>query len=82
MAAAAISDRHKINIQLPGDASIYTAELQALKMAFNLIKDDGSKEFILLSDSFSCLMALQGCKYDHPYIVELFTYIYSLLFSK
>ena len=40
-------------------------------MAFNLIKDDPSKEFIIFSDSLSCLMALQGSKYDHLYIVEL-----------
>ena len=71
MAAAAISDHHQSKIRLPGDASMYTAELQALKMAFNLIKDDRSKEFIIFSDSLSSLMALQGSKYDHPYIVEL-----------
>ena len=39
-------------MRLPGDASFYTAELQALKMAFHLIKDDGSKEFIIFRDSF------------------------------
>ena len=76
MTAAAISDHHQSKIRLPGDASIYTAELQALKMAFNLIRDDRSKEFIIFSDSLSCLVALQGSKYDLPYIVKLF-YIYT-----
>ena len=33
VAAAAIIDHHQSKIRLPGDASIYTAELQALKIA-------------------------------------------------
>ena len=73
VAAAAISDHHQSKIRLQGDASIYTAELQALKIAFNLIKDDRSKEFIIFSDSLSCLIALQGSKYDHPLYCGIIT---------
>ncbi len=38
VAAAATSDKFQSQIRLPDNASIYTAELQALKMAFNLIQ--------------------------------------------
>ena len=48
VAAAAISDQYQCHMRLPGDASIYTAELQALKMAFHLTLS--SKEFIIFSE--------------------------------
>ena len=38
VAAAAKSDGLSAQVGLPGNASIFTAELQALKMAFNIVK--------------------------------------------
>ena len=38
VAAAATSKNLSAQVRLPGNASIFTAELQALKMAFNLVK--------------------------------------------
>ena len=71
VAAAAVSRSNQCLIRLPNSASIYTAELQALKMAFNLIEHSTGHHFIIFTDSLSSLMALQGNKYDHPYIIEL-----------
>ena len=39
VAAAATSDGLSAQVRLPGNASIFTAELQALKMAFNIVKN-------------------------------------------
>ena len=38
VAAAATSDGLSAQVRLPGNASIFTAELKALKMAFNIVK--------------------------------------------
>ena len=39
VAAAATSDGLSAQVRLPGNASIFTAELQALKMAFYIVKN-------------------------------------------
>ena len=39
VAAAAISNNLSAQVKLPGNVSIFTAELQALKLAFNIIKN-------------------------------------------
>ena len=36
--AAAVSDGLSAQVRLPDNASIFTAELQVLKMAFNIVK--------------------------------------------
>jgi ribonuclease HI len=71
VAAAAMGGGVKSQIRLPDGASIYTAELQALKMAFNLIEHSTDQQFIIFTDSLSSLMALQGNKLDHPCILEI-----------
>ena len=38
VAAAATCNNLSAQVRLPGNASIFTAELQALKMAFNIVK--------------------------------------------
>ncbi len=56
--------------RLPSNASIYTAELHALKMAFDIALQTPHTHFIIFSDSLSSLTALNGNN-DHPYILEL-----------
>jgi len=71
-AAAAVTSHHyKHQIRLPDNASIFTAELQALRMAFDFIEMSNEKYFIIFTDSLSSLMALTSRKCDHPYIPEL-----------
>ena len=55
-------------IRLPFIASIYLAELQAFKMALDMIKNSGMDKSIIFSDSLSSLVAIQERNQNHPYI--------------
>ena len=59
VAAAATSNNLSAQVRLPGNASIFTAELQALKMAFNIVKNCDWDHFIIFTDSLSSLQALE-----------------------
>ena len=69
-AAAQTNSTHK-QMRLPDGASIYTAELQAIKMALELVQESNEDEFIIFSDSMSSLIALEGENADHPFIQEI-----------
>ena len=71
VAAAATSGHIRRQARLPDNASIYTAELFALKMAFNLIYSLDGDHFVIFTDSLSSLLALRGRRPNHPYIFEL-----------
>ena len=71
VAAAATSDGLSAQVRLPGNASIFTAELQALKMAFNIVKNCDDDRFIIFSDSLSSLQALDSNNCDHPFIQDI-----------
>ena len=45
-------------ISLPNSASIYSAELQAIKMALDMIKNSGMDKSIIFSDSLSSPVAI------------------------
>ena len=70
VAAAATSNNLSAQVRLPGNASIFTAELQALKMAFNLVKN--CDRFIIFTNSLSSLQVLDNNNCDHPYLLKLF----------
>jgi len=57
--------------RLPDNSSIYTAELHALQMAFNIALQSPHSHFVIFSDSLSSLTALNGNKFNHPSIVDL-----------
>jgi kelch-like protein 2/3 len=69
-AAATCCGAHK-QIRLPKSSSIYTAELYALQMAFNIAMQSPHTHFVIFTDSLSSLSALNGNKLDHPSIIEL-----------
>ena len=71
VAAAATSNNLSAQVRLPGNASIFTAELQALKMAFNIVKNCDEDRFIIFCDSLSSLQALDGNNCDHPFIQDI-----------
>ena len=71
VAAAATMTGFNAQVRLPGIASIFTAELQALKMAFELIKNYDGYHFIIFTDSLSSLKAIEANNCDHPYIQDI-----------
>ena len=71
VAAAATSNNLSSQVRLPDNASIFTAELQALKMAFNIFKNCDWDRFIIFTDSLSSLQALDSNNCDHLIIQDI-----------
>ena len=71
VAAAATSKNLSSQVRLPGNASIFTAELHTLKMAFNIVKNCDWDCFIIFTDSLSSLQALDSSNCDHPFIQDI-----------
>ena len=71
VASAAICKQKELSERLPGEASIYTAEVRAILLALKEIERSNRKNFIIFSDSLSTLQALSNCDLGHPYILEV-----------
>ena len=71
VAAAAASNNLSAQVRLPGNSSIFTAELQALKMAFIIVKNCDWDRFIIFTDSLSSFQALNSNNCDHPSIQDI-----------
>ena len=75
--AAAININNYKPIRLSNIASIYSAELQAIKIALDMIKNSEMDKSVIFSDSLSSLVAIQEGNQNHPYIQEILeTYHY------
>ena len=57
-------------MRLQADASIYTAELQALILALKLAYQSKERSFLILSDSLSALQAIATRSFEHPLLLE------------
>ena len=68
---AATSDGLSAQVRLLGNASIFIAELQALKMAFNIVKNCDGDHFMIFTDSLPSLQAIGGNNCDHPFIQDI-----------
>ena len=75
IAAAATSNNLSAQVRLPGNASIFTAEFQALKMAFNIVKNCDWDRFITFTDSLSSLQTLDSNNCDHPFIQDILKFL-------
>ena len=75
VAAAATSNDLSAQVRLPDNASIFTAELQALKMAFNIVKNCDWDCFIIFTDSLSSLQALDSNNCDHSFIQDILNFL-------
>ena len=68
--------------RLPGDSSVYTAELRAILLALKHVYQSKAIFFLLiLSDSLSALQAIQNLKYDHPVLIKIYE-LYSQLIQE
>ena len=71
VAAAVTSNNISGQVRLPGNASIFIAELQALKLAFILVKSCDGDHFIIFTDSLSSLQAFDDNSCDYPFIQDI-----------
>jgi hypothetical protein len=56
--------------RLPDHASVFSAESRAV-LALNIIEQSSCKLFLILSDSLSCLKAIENRKVQNPLILEI-----------
>ena len=57
--------------RIPKEASIFTAELLAILLALKRVYQVRQKSFVIVSDSRSALMAIEGYNSSHPIIIEI-----------
>jgi hypothetical protein len=55
VAAAAVSNTFELACRLPPEASIYSAETQAICLALQIVESSDHTSFFVFSDSMSCL---------------------------
>ena len=60
------------------DASVFTAELVAIKEALGLIAHENFSNFVIFSDSLSALEALQNKNFKHQIVTDIFTALFNL----
>lgn len=73
VAAAAFSEDSVLVRRLPNKSSVYSAELTALCLALQFIDDSPQDEFIIYSDSLSCLMSMKSSSPRNPLLQQLIT---------
>lgn len=69
--SAAVMGRGSWTERLPDEASIFTAELRAILLAFQYIKRSIHNRFIICTDSLSSLQAIGGLLLDNSIILDI-----------
>jgi len=70
VSAAICHKRGTSSIRLPGATSIFNAELHAILLVLDVVRRSKQKHFLLLSDSYFCLIALGGGHLDYDTIYK------------
>ena len=71
VAAAAALDGELYQFRLPDKSSVFSAELKAIDLALDHIKEDGYWHYIIFTDSLSAMQALDNQKTDNPLTTKL-----------
>ena len=71
-----------ISMRLPDSASIFTVEIWAIIKALEEIQNSVASQYIVFTDSLSCLQALQSMKLEHPLIGMVICKVPFLILSK
>ena len=78
VASACVSQNHTRKCRLPDNASIFTAEIQAINMALDYIKDANLSKVLIFSDSLSVLQSINKCKLDNPLVQDILLRFHNL----
>ena len=57
--------------RLPSEASIFSAEAQAISLALKIVESSCHTNFYVFSDSMSCLQAISYRKFENPDILRI-----------
>ena len=69
--SAACSRNKTRRATLPCEASIFTAELQAIDLAIQMVNETDKRNFTIFTDSFSSILALQKPEQSHPAVIQI-----------
>lgn len=78
VACAAVHGDRTVTERLPSSASIFTAEARAILLALKLITQSNLSQFIICSDSLSCLLAIKNHKLKNTLILQILYFIHRL----
>jgi ribonuclease HI len=81
VAAAAVTDSAVLVKRLPDHASIFSAEVRAILLALGVMERSVTDQFLILSDSLSCLLAIKNRKLANPLILEIVSRVHELISS-
>ena len=79
VAAAAVTKGQVLVKRLPNHAFNFSAEARAILLSIDIIKQSPNRQFLILSDSLSCLQAIENRNLHNPLVVEILESIHELL---
>ncbi len=71
VASAACCRGYTQSESLPGPASVYTAEINALLIGLEMMENSNKKRFLVFSDSLSCMHALSNGDTSNPLLTQV-----------
>jgi ribonuclease HI len=69
--AAAVSHDKVLVKRIPNYASIFSAEATAILLALDIISQSTEQDILILSDSLSCVEAVENRNLENPLVVEI-----------
>ena len=78
---AVVSNFNIVKRRLPGQTSIYTAELCTIQLALDVVNNSNEDKYIICVYSLSCLQAIEQQHIDHPLVLDVLEK-YSALINK
>ena len=79
VASAAVFGQHGYYIRLPSTSLTISVEANAMLLALKFVASSSESQFMICSDSLSCLLAIESCKTQNPFILKI-AEIYKSLF--
>jgi ribonuclease HI len=79
VAAAAVTESVVLVKRLPDHSSIFSAEARAILLALDAAEQSTYDRFVVLSDSLSCLQAIQNRKLTNMSILEIVSRVHELI---
>jgi len=77
--AAVMSELGNRSASLPIEASIFSAELEAIRLAVNIVREAAPGRYVVMSDSYSVLSSLNADRCQNPTIQKLLHEISDLI---
>jgi ribonuclease HI len=69
--SAAVFGQQVYSTRLPSANSIFNAEDNAIILALKFVASSDKTKFMICSDSLSCLLAIESCTTQNPFILKI-----------